>query len=299
MSDKKVKQIEVFKEFIILDSIHDDDLQTKEALSSVNKFDENGNLIYELNNDADGNFIEKYEYEYDENNHIVKKISYMDGDEIAELKTISRNEDGKIQHYELKYFDGSSDIANYTYDEKDNLLKIESKDEDGDISLLHEFEYDEESNIVVEKKTDDFGAEFELNNTYENGKITKEIKQKFREDITTTTNFEYDEEGRISSKKVVADNGLVFENINYEYNDDGKTSKITIIDDEFPQYVYFEYDNKGNQLAQTAKDAKGNLIHKVNRVYEDGILKETNFEIYGPEFRLQSKYKEVNKYTYY
>jgi len=295
---KNIKSIQSFRIVHRLDSIHDSEIQIKEIPSSYELFDENGNLIEEVNYSATGDLNEKYQYFYDENNWIIKKHLFLSEDEVAEIKTISRDENGNIQSYEIEYMDKSIDKADYSY-ENGLLKQILVEDEDGEISLKHEFNHDENSNVIWEKKQDEFGLEFEINRVFSDNLLIKEVKKLFREDLELESVFEYDNENQLIQKKTTANNGMVLEHSINEYDEKNRNSKSTIIDDDVKTFVFNKFDDDSNEVLQYAEDEAGNRVHKIEREFDAGLLKKSDVEIYGPENRLQTKYSIIKKYEFF
>lgn len=296
--NKKIKSIKSIRLINRIDSIYDEEIQIREVPASLEFYDENGRIIEETNYSASGDLNEKYQYFYNKNNFIIKKNTFLTEDEIAEEKNIERDEKGNILSYQVKYMDGSIDIANYQY-ENELLRQILVKDEDDEISLKHEFNYDENLNLIWEKKQDEFGFEYEITRVYSDKLLTKEVKKLFREEVELESNYVYGANKQLIEKKTKADNGIVFEHVLNEYDSENRNIKSIIIDDNAKTIVYNKFDKDSNEITQYAEDENGNRIHRIEREFENGLLMKSNVEIYGPENRLQTKYSVIKKYEFY
>lgn len=122
---------------------------------------------YETDTSIEQTTIIRYEYEYDDNGRILRKIQYYDGVKSTET-TYSYNKDGNILK-ETEYNNGQPYTTSYTYDSKGRLIsesnwynainyilddngRIIRKDylnEEGTVYHSETYEYDTEGNYTV------------------------------------------------------------------------------------------------------------------------------------------------------
>ena len=90
-------------------------------LESYAKYDANGNVILKIYYD-DGAEEDRYEYTYDENGKILKRVSkWGDG---TDTVTYTYNSNGKITEYNYSNSDGDSNRMTYSYDDNGNIVGV-------------------------------------------------------------------------------------------------------------------------------------------------------------------------------
>jgi len=143
---------------------------TKTSYFYEYKYDDKGNMIEEIEKNADGQIISltKYEYKYDDKGNMIEEIRKNESGRIIEYKydskgnMIEKNESGGI--IEHKYDDKGNMIEEirksewegiiehkyYKYDNKGNIIEEMWRDRLGETIDFIEYKYDDKNNKIGE-----------------------------------------------------------------------------------------------------------------------------------------------------
>lgn len=218
-----------------------------EGVVTIHKYDDQGREVYTHQIDHENNSEMVTYNELDEAGNVVKALYYSDG-QLANT-TVS------------------------TYDEHNNVLT--KGDGDGNINTRYEYEYDDQGRVVTEK-----------------GYVIGDGE----EVLDHTTEYTYDDAHEMPIKEVVtndygietterdfdsmAADGLYVETITEDISEEKIISNIRVEDGQTVYYngqgseVYTEYDEHGNTISMSGKDATmGNFVQTyVNEYDEEGNL---------------------------
>lgn len=209
-----------------------------------------GTFDYTKNNyDADGNLIEVYEGNSEDNMYLDEKNTYESG---LIRERINYNEDGSIwDRHEYEYEDG-------------RLIKDTTILEDGYIYRTYEYEYDsegkrirmtdtmneykcvysydEEERPVLEENYNDGEFSFKVEHKYGEYGETELIQTSADGEVSRHTKTEYDSKGRIMRMSFVRENGEV--NVSAVWEHDNAGNLLRHVD--FSGYEYTaEYNEYG------------------------------------------------------
>lgn len=262
MNDK-IKIVKIFRK-----DINDlDDTTEKGYLESLTEHDENGNVISEITFLPDGTVEGKYEYIYDDKGNLIEEINYFSENEIAERKTYVRDDKGTVSEAFIHYQDDTKDRINYEYDEKGNLIKKTTINEDGEVESEETFEYQNGKLIVKELK--EFGnvtgrEEYEYD---ESGKIVQQTITGDEEDGTIVNTF--DEKGNINGHLRYNQHDKLIGKSVYSFDEKGNMTGIVEETPYEKNISVLEYDENGNLISQVQTNKLNEINHTIKRKYND------------------------------
>jgi len=256
------------------------------------------------------------EFEYDVDNNIVNANCYNDG---QLYEKIEYNENAKQLKSVIYTREGAEyQIWEYKYDDDEKLLEVTKTDPyDSHYMGCDKYEYDEKGNLLKSATYNENGkitdwAEFDSdgNFTY-NATITE--SHNYKGEITWIEEIFDVTLSRVAKRTVYDDVGNVLDWTEYTYNENGNLVKETSYEAEgeitswteydesgnpenFPVKTYifddmrteiigweeFEYDDNNNQIKLTRYEADGSIELYVETEYEDGIcIKKTRYDSNG------------------
>ncbi len=276
----------------------------KEKTITIYEYDTNGNKIREMSASYDANEnltgIRETEIEYDLYGDKIK-ITYTDYDANDNItdKDVFINSNGEFTRYIIKdtykYFDGTSYVEEYEYDDNWNKTKYTYIEYDvaGNIDEKYVDVYDEDGKCYTIMKT------FKYSN---DTSYVKEYEYDDNWNKTKYTYIEYNASGNIDEKYVDV------------YDENGNCERYYIKDtykySNGPSYVKeYEYDDNWNETKYTyiEYNASGNIDEKYVDVYDENgkyeryYIKDTykysNGTSYDKEYEYDDNWNET-KYTY-
>ncbi len=226
--------------------------------SSTYQYDDNENLIEYVYREG-RDYESRVKYEYDENNHPLRKHDWYG---VIEIEC---DENGNA----IKLTNEDGEVIERTYDANGRLLVDVTKYREGD--LVETFEYDSMGRLI--KRTSD--ADYS--------------------DGPTVTTWQYDERGNCLKEDYVQTNGFAH-SYTYEYDERGNCIKetkcyISPVTGE-RSYVYsWKYDEKGNKTEEHGADyseyyeydESGNCIKETHTDHKGGStsVRLYEYDAYG------------------
>ena len=234
-------------------------------------------------------------YTYDENKNIIQKISATD------IQTYQYNESG----LETSYFsyDSSCSVlfhSESSYDENNNLVRVDKYDRNGVISEYSEYSYDEDNYPIRVETSDNDGIVSDYTDyTYSDDKKTCTLSKYNKDDelIYTAIN-KLDENRNIIEHIVYLSDGSLSSKDAYEYDNNQSQTKEIVYDvkDLSTYYMYIrEYDSNNNLIRLTDTKVKNDneFSHSSLYNYENGFLTSIYSEGKYTNYLLKKYYTNV------
>lgn len=301
MAKQLIKETLIYKKELLLKSAADDALDEREFLFNKTTYDTDGRVISEITFDPEGEMIQQVVFRYNENGYLVEEKSQdADGFDV-EHKTFEVTDKGKIAKEYKHYMDGTADTIHYTYNGKDELIKKQIVDPDGDTEIVEEFSY---TNGMVSHHVVKDGE----------GELLSEKKIRYNEKGNPVSIEEYDGSEGASSKKEIEyypsgnkkhaltynEDDQLIERILMKEDDKGRLVQVMEETAMKKNTVNFTLNDDGNIVAQEEFDRNGELISKVQRVYDDGKrLLASDVFIHGGGRGLSRNYTLRQEYVFW
>lgn len=188
----------------------------------------------------------------------------------------------------------------FTYNSKQHIQRIETRDGAGNLLIAYNYECDPEGNPVLEKTEGDFGT-FCIKRTFTTrGRLIREER-----DDGLGTEYTYLENTRLPTSKTILESGKPIRKTSYFYDEannlieeaeEGRTRTHYILNTQGPNLhriqwkeerdwnetlihkTNFIYDEYGNISEEEHFGSDGNLAYKIERTYDSkgNLLEETN-----------------------
>ncbi|MDE5598820.1 MAG: hypothetical protein K2J04_13450, partial [Lachnospiraceae bacterium] len=252
--------------------------------SNVCEYNEEGKSKY-THYDGYGNITEIYEYEYDENDRMIKIVRY--------------NGNGTVNY-----------AQEHEYDENGNEIKFVDYNGDGSIDWMSEYEYDENSRkIYYRHESDGIVTETRENKYDEDGNIIKEIRTFYDSDTRqeksqTIQEYTYDGNGNrigyaINRYDEEEAYSLLWER---KYDKDGRETAFYLYDNEKAASYQSEsgYDENGRMINYTGYDKNGNVLVKRETEYDASgkVMRKNEYDADGNLIRyFENEYDDFGSLT--
>ncbi|QZA58587.1 RHS repeat domain-containing protein [Candidatus Rhabdochlamydia porcellionis] len=188
----------------------------------------------------------------------------------------------------------------FSYNPKQHIQRIETRDGMGNLLLAHIYECDSEGNALLEQIKGDFGT-FSIRRTFTTkGRLIREER-----DDGLGAEYTYLENTRLLTSKTVLDWGRPIRKTTYLYDEannliqeteEGKTYTKYILktqephlhrvqreekhdwEDQLIHKIHFTYDDYGNSCKEEHFGSDGNLAYTIKRIFDayGNLLEETN-----------------------
>jgi len=302
MEKKKIKKIE---ELTQLTNTNGEVLN--EFVTYQQLFDENGKTVLDASWDSNGALQNKSTYEYDDmGNQVLQKI-YLDEENVSEQWTYGYTEEGKLNHKEVEYADGS--ISSYNKNiESVNTIEWVATDEDGEFEGKEINRYNTKELLIESIEVDDEGFEL-LKKEYEydaNDNLAAQIIYENEAPLSKEV-MQYDANNNLVHSIQLSPGGNKIGETKFHYDEKNQLIYRDINDEVRVEYTY---DDKGNQieikqtnlqtdlnlgLVQYKYNEENVLIEKL--VYEMGAQYEVEPGVTGRNPAIHQKV--IMKYEYY
>jgi len=179
-----------------------------------------------------------------------------------------------------------------TYDHKQHIAKIETKDGYGDILLTKAYVCDKYGNPISETHIGDFGS-FSIKRSFSKNRLTSEIR-----DDALKVEYTYLQDTHLPLSKTIFSNEVPVRKTIYVYDE---AYNLIQEKEEGKKITCYELFQEGPHLhcthSKIEKDWNGNLIHKTDYFYDQygNISKESHFGSDGNfAYSIQKKYDTKN-----
>ena len=189
---------------------------------------------------------------------LVKIENIFSTGRLREYQEYEYDEDGYLS--KIDYFGGEGDLwKEEEFDQAGNLIHKVQYDENGEIRLDFEYQYDNFGNQIfskeknVEEKKMLSWDEWEYDAA---GNMLKHFEYDGVGDLDYGEQFKYDANGNLTEEKKLGYDGYVYDWYGYEYDEQNReTKEITYNEDgSIYKWIEKEYDEQGNLVKVTEGD---------------------------------------------
>ena len=261
--------------------------------SATNRYDDDGNILYERVRECDenGNELWNQSLSYNEEGGIrhLAEFRYDGNGKQTERKYIDYDSDGNItncSHEARVYDEDGNGVENISYDEHGNIKEKTKYEYDSNGKNIEETDYDKDDKIVrqVEIKYDAAGREAKWECYDEHGRCSIQRiytrdehgrliqYDEYHDGYTTKEEYERDENGNTIKSVHYDSDGNITKIYEYEYDEMGREIKcVRYDDDETVAYWHeYEYDKSGNEIRSRSYNSTGNFEYcTVERKYDE------------------------------
>lgn len=236
---KTIKSVSLYRYDILENGLADKIEDWSDFLQTKTDYTEDGRVIREstFSNWNDSN--QGIEYVYDSNNQLIEERYSQDGEEVNESVTYLRNQNQKLVKEIHKFLDGSEDITEYEYNEKQQLISKMLINSDGEIEQRIAFQY--EGDQLVSEITEDGSGNLVVKSSYsyhENGIISESEQIIYEDNKPERLVNQFDTSGqRLKSLKYNTQEQLIEIN-RFNYNE-GRLSEIEDENQRGHSYIKF------------------------------------------------------------
>jgi antitoxin component YwqK of YwqJK toxin-antitoxin module len=300
MAATQMREILVFKKELILKSSLQDHLEEHEFLYTHTVFSPSGKTESEIHYDSAGKIVQEYKFSYNEQGRLVEEMMTEEDGFVADHKKYDYEQSRIAREYRY-YADGSFDTIAYEYNEKDQVVKKTTIDPDGETENTEEFAYsgdhvshyvmlDNEGEVVSEIKTeyDDKGNPVEI------------VEFDRVEGTTLRREISYYPSGNKKEALTWSEDDELIEKVVLSENEAGKVSEVVEENAHRQNKIQFGYDGAGNIILQEEYDRNGNMVSRVNRVFDSGHkLLNSDVFIDGAGRGFSKHYTLRHEYVYF
>lgn len=242
---------------------------------TINNFNDNGLLIEEITRDGDGEVLEHKRFEYDPTGKVIKEFRYYMDDTFD--TTFYHYTDGILTKKECVDFDGEVESTEECSVENGLVVAKSVKDADGEIVHEQKMTYDAKNRVV---------------SLYDVNSSDNKANRK--------TEYEYYESGNKKSILVFNGSDELIERTLFDEDEKGQIIRVEEETTKKKNTTSFTFDERGNILFQEERDMKGQVVSRLERVYNDQneIMSSTVF-ISGENTRISKNYTLRQEYHYF
>jgi len=269
----KIKQLSKYTAFV-----GEDGRTINEFKSLLQEFDEQQNLLKEVEYSATGEIESSSEYKYNGQNKMIAEVHYFEEDEVGETIKYHLDEEGKALEIETTYGDSGKSIKKIS--RTGRLLTVKIVDEDGESEGEETVKFDHKQRPVEETHIDEDGqvsqcSVYEYNNS---GQVLSRIDYGEKNEFHTKTIFDYDKDGNRIRSVQRSEKGNLINSLLYEY--DENRNQVLLQNSHHLRRT--AYDDKNRIISEETINRSNNLAEGFTEYTygEHGLLiEERSFEM--------------------
>lgn len=276
--------------------------QSGKAIQSFTLYNEEGNILEEVQYGSQLEMSEKNRYLYDDKGRVSGMMLIDEANDVLEDKRIEWSDADRMEREVTRYLDGSEMTVSYHYDDQGRLIRRITADEDGEVEGREIYHYEGDNLVKVEKYNEDDRLIYKQEDIYI-GKERSESMIFLMEDPDdkVVRVIKYNDRGQRSAEMVYDRKDRLIEKNLYEVDDQGRLVKMVEENATRKNITEFLYDDSGNNIKeQVETDRDGNLNHRVLRTYDaDGNQLETRVIMPIGNTDETREYSIIFEYEYY
>lgn len=301
--ERKIKTARIYRNNI---GTFDNNTQDNGYLYKKRKYDENGNMLWEVLYLRNGREETITDYYFNDDNKVTEKKVFYPQDNTEEKTTYTYTANGDLEE-ETLYYDNEMFIRQKTsYNEKNLPVTIESFDSENELTGREVFEYNDAGKLIRHKHYNETGeADWQIEAFYnDKDQVIKEIHHNLEAGTKETILFSYNDAGKNTRSESLDVDGNTTGYVEVAYNEQGKPMKyisetmgysITKIINQIT------YNEAGKILENEYYDVlNGQLSSRESYTYDaDGNIKtEEQFEL-PTQSDKKTHYRLLYNYEYF
>lgn len=299
--NKKIKRLSVFRKDLALKNsatiAHEQELLISESLYEPSF----GKLLKETQYSADGVVEQVLVYDYNSQGFLTGEELLEAVGTVLEKKSYEPDGYGRIAREFIHYSDGSADRIEYKYDEKERIVKKLRFDEDDELEAAEHFDF--EGDLLTRECRLDANGELLSDTKYtydDQGNVIEVISDNPEEEIWYRKVYRYDAAGQHDFVTTFNREGDPVERVSFEYDDQGRPTQIVEENRRQKNTLQMEYNERGDIVFQEEKDLNGEVINRIERIYNhDGFLTESFILVRDFQRGISRHYALRNEYVFF
>jgi len=269
----KIKQLSKYTAFV-----GEDNQAVNEFKSLHQEFDEQQNLLKEVEYSASGEVESSSAFQYNDQNKMVAEIHYFEEDEVGETINYHLDEEGKPSTIETTYGDSGKSIKKISRSEQ--LLTVKIVDEEGEPEGEETVKFDHKHRPIEETQIDEEGhisqrSVYEYNDSDE---LVSRIDYGENNELHSKTTFAYNEAGKLIQSIKRTGSGNLINSVLYEYDANGNR---TLLQNSHHQQ-HTTYDDQNRIIIEETINRSNNMVEGFTE-YKYGdhglVVEERNFDM--------------------
>ena len=294
---KKVKSVSLYRYDILENGLADETTDWNEYIQNKTDYNTNDQIIKEITVGKYGEPDQVTEFLYDEHNKLISEEYFLGEEEASETVEYIYDAHDKIVQEIHQFGDGSTDITDYQYNEKGQLVSKTLTSDDGEIEKKEKFDYS--GDWVIKEISEESLGNIVTENTYtynDHGIVTESEQVVIQDGRRERLVNYFDDAGqRVKSLRYNHQDKLIEINrFNYQDN------RLIEIEEETQRgnyFIRFSYDDQGNIISQEEVNDSGAVTSTIEREFdEEGRLIEAVMYVDGQNYRPNQHY--IIKYVY-
>jgi antitoxin component YwqK of YwqJK toxin-antitoxin module len=286
---KKIKQTQVF--FIAVPPEGDfEDYRDKNRITHQKMlYDQNENLLENIEFDDYGNETGKSVFKYDDKGRLIEKESYDETGEREEKQSFEHDESGKLLRSFIHFLDDTTDTIEYHYNSKGHLTEKITINDENELEAVHKFEYSGDK--IISEELAEYGEIIEKKGMKYNvqGKLIEGLMWNTEEEYRIVN--EYDDRGNLVKSLKYDDNNKLISKQLAQY--DEKNRLIERVEEESTETrtISVAYNEDGTAFERHTGKSGGSKTFSIERDYDEaGFMIEVRITVFGMDEKPQRKY---------
>ena len=257
--------------------VGEDNQAINEFKSYMQEFDEQQNLLKEVEFSSNGKMESSSAYKYNSQNKMIAEVHFFEEDEVGETIKYHLDEEGKPLEIETVYGDSGKSIKKIS--RSGSLLTVKIVDEDGENEGEETVKFDAKKRPIEETHIDEDGnisrrSVYEYN---ESDQLISRIEYGEKNEFHTKTIFDYDKDGNMIQSVQRSEKGNLINSVLYDY--DENKNQILLQNSHHSRRT--SYDDKNRIINEETINRSNNLVEGFTE-YKYGdhglLIEERSFE---------------------
>ncbi|MCF6341194.1 MAG: hypothetical protein L3J31_00120 [Bacteroidales bacterium] len=269
----KIKQVSKYTAFV-----GEDGRPINEFKSLQQEFDEQQNLLKEIEYASNGKTESASAYKYNDQNKMISEIHYFEEGEVGEAIHYHLDEEGKPVEIETTYGDSGKSIKKIKRSER--FISVKIIDEEGDNEGEETIKFDNKQRPIEETHFDEEGhvSQRSVYEYDESDLVLSRIDYGENNELLTKTTFAYNEGGKLIQSVQRSGSGNLINSVLYEYDENG--NRILLQNSHHQQRT--TYDKQNRIISEETINRSNNLVEGFTEYkYSDHglVVEERTFEM--------------------